>query len=300
MADPIGQFLDAAQAERGASANTVLAYRRDLQDFEGSLAAAGGDLLTASQAGIESYLIRLDRAGRAASTRTRRLSAIRQFYRFAYEEGWRSDNPAAAIRSPRRKRRLPGTLSVDDVDALLEHAGQHGRTPVEKARNHCLFQMLYATGMRVSELVCLPVSAALGDPDMLLIRGKGGKERLVPLAPPAKSALAQWLRVRDGQKTLAGSPFLFASRARDGHLTRIRFYGLVREVAASAGLADKSVTPHVLRHAFATHLLANGADLRVIQTLLGHADISSTEIYTHVLEARLQALVTAHHPLAGD
>jgi integrase/recombinase XerD len=195
-------------------------------------------------------------------------------------------------------RHLPGTLSVAEVERLLAAAPKVGRGPLGRARNTALVALLYATGMRVSELVELPVAAARGHPEMLLVRGKGGKERLVPLSPPARAALDDWLRARDADKARAASPHLFPSGGKAGHLTRHRFYGLIKEIAVAAGVDPAQVTPHRLRHAFATHLLANGADLRVIQTLLGHADIATTEIYTHVLDARLRALVEEHHPLA--
>jgi len=302
----ISLFLDAMQAELDISDNTVLAYGRDLQDFSTYLAGNGIGLLDAERSAIESYLIALDQAGLAQSTRARRLSSIRQLYRFAYEEGWRLDNPAAQIKGPRRQKSLPKTLSEADVGRLLAAAAGFGRRPEDHRRNACLFQLLYATGMRVSELVSLPVAAARGNPQMLLIKGKGGKERLVPLSPPAQKAVEEWLLTRDKIEEIRdkaghpGSRFLFPSNARGGHLTRHRFYSLVKEVSLQAGLNSADITPHGLRHAFATHLLANGADLRVIQTLLGHADISTTEIYTHVLDERLKALVLSHHPMAQD
>ncbi len=300
----IEAFLDAQAAELDAARNTQLAYARDLKDFSVWIAARGLDLMAVTQSDIESYLISLDAEGMSRATRARRLSAIRQFYRFGFEEGWRSDNPAMQIKGPGRDKRLPKTLSEDEVDRLLAAAGQVGRGP-EKVRNTCLMELLYATGMRVSELVSLPVMAARGDPQMLLIRGKGGKERMVPLSPPARSVLAIWLEARDEiedrartETGQAASKFLFPSRGKAGHLTRHRFYGLIKEFAVVAGVSPAKVTPHTLRHAFATHLLARGADLRAIQTLLGHADVATTEIYTHVLDERLNDLVLTHHPLA--
>ncbi|WP_210877117.1 site-specific tyrosine recombinase XerD [Roseovarius autotrophicus] len=294
----ISTFLDAQAAELGAARNTLLAYGRDLRDFANWLGHRKTPLLTATQADVETYLVACDSAGLAQSTRARRLSSIRQFYRFAAEEGWRADNPAIRLRGPGRVRHLPGTLSVDEVQRLLETAPQVGRGAIERARNGALVALLYATGMRVSELVELPVAAARGNPEMLLVRGKGGKERLVPLSPPARAALDHWLRLRDADRARATLPHLFPSGGKAGHLTRHRFYGLIKEIALTAGVDPARVTPHRLRHAFATHLLANGADLRVIQTLLGHADVATTEIYTHVLDARLRALVEEHHPLA--
>ncbi|MGV6813223.1 MAG: site-specific tyrosine recombinase XerD [Brevirhabdus sp.] len=302
----IQSFLEAQAAELDASENTRLAYGRDLLGFSDWITSRGGALNTASRSDIEDYLISCEAEGLAKSTRARRLSAIKQLFRFAYEEGWRDDNPAIQIAGPGRDKRLPKTLSMEEVDALIAAASEQARTETDRLRNTCLMELLYATGMRVSELVGLPVSAARGDPRMLLVRGKGGKERLVPLSSPARGALAQWLDRRDRDEELArkkgkpASKFLFPSRGKAGHLTRHRFYGLIKDLAVHAGISPAKVTPHTLRHAFATHLLANGADLRSIQTLLGHADVSTTEIYTHVLDERLKELVLEHHPLARD
>ena len=302
----ISTFLEAHAAELAASENTLLAYGRDLKAFSDWLERDGEDLLSASQNHVEQYIIALDAEGFSQSTRARRLSAIRQFYRFAFEERWRQDNPAIRIKGPSKTKALPKTLSEEEVDRLLEAARGTGRAG-DRVRNACLMELLYATGMRVSELVSLPVSATRGDPRMLLVRGKGGKERLVPLSPPARQALTEWLAVRDeaaeADRIAKGTPpsaFLFPSRGKSGHLTRHRFYLLVKELAVAAGIPPDKVTPHTLRHAFATHLLARGADLRSIQTLLGHADIATTEIYTHVLEDRLKELVLEHHPMARD
>lgn len=297
----ITTFLDAHAAELDAARNTVLAYARDLKDFQGWLDRRKLAFATLNRTDIEAYLIDCDAQGLARSTRARRLSSIKQLYRFAFEEGWREDNPAIQIRGPGKEKRLPKTLEIDEVDRLLAAAGTPGR---DATRNDCLMQLLYATGMRVSELVSLPVSAVRGDPRMVLVRGKGGKERLVPLSPPARDAVAVWLAERDKAEDAArakGKPpsrFLFPSRSKEGHLTRHRFYILIKNLAVQAGVDPLKVTPHTLRHAFATHLLAGGADLRTIQTLLGHADISTTEIYTHVLDERLKNLVLEHHPLA--
>lgn len=293
-------FLEAMQAEQDAAVNTLKAYARDLEDFTGWLERQGKTPETARRDDIETYLVQLEAQGLAAATRARRLSAVRQIYRFAFLEGWRSDDPAAQIRGPKRGRKLPQTLSEADVDALLDVARKFGRSKDEKLRNTCLMELLYATGLRVSELVGLPVSAARGDPRMILVRGKGGRERMVPLSPPAREALAEWLKARDAeQERVRGkSPYLFPSRGKKGHLTREGFFGLVKKMALQAGLDPAGVSPHTLRHAFATHLLANGADLRSIQMLLGHADVATTEIYTHVLEERLKSLVLEKHPLA--
>ena len=300
----ISTFLEAQAAELGAATNTLLAYGRDLTDFAGWLDRQGRNMASADQAGIEAYLIHCDAQGLAKSTRARRLSAVKQIYRFAFEEGWRSDNPAIQIKGPGRDQRLPKTLDVAEVDRLLAAARNTGRYPHDRLRNTCLMELLYATGMRVTELVSLPVAAARGDPRMLLILGKGGKERMVPLSPPARSAMVAWLEAWDtaqSERAAKGQPasrFLFPSRGKSGHLTRHRFYLLIKELAVAGGVTPAKVTPHTLRHAFATHLLANGADLLSIQTLLGHADVATTEIYTHILDERLAELVLEHHPLA--
>ncbi|MFK7869542.1 MAG: site-specific tyrosine recombinase XerD [Roseobacter sp.] len=302
----IAAFLEAQAAELGAARNTLLAYGRDLQDYESWLRQHGKDFATADRSDVEGYLVMLADQGMAKSTRARRLSSIKQLYRFTFEEGWRSDNPAIQITGPGREKRLPKTLSEAEVDRLLEAARQTGRSKTDRLRNTCLMELLYATGMRVSELVSLPVSATRGDPRMLLILGKGGKERMVPLSGPARTALRAWAAVRDADEELrrmaghAPSKYLFPSRGKAGYLTRHRFYVLIKELAVAGGVDPGKVTPHTLRHAFATHLLANGADLRSIQTLLGHADVATTEIYTHVLDARLTELVLSHHPLAGE
>lgn len=300
----ISVFLEAQAAELGAANNTLLAYGRDLKDYADWLSRRAGSLNGASQEQVESYLVHCDAQGLAKSTRARRLSAIKQLYRFAFDEGWRGDNPAIRIRGPGRDKRLPKTLDMDETERLLQAARTVGRSDADRLRNACLMELLYATGMRVSELVSLPMSAARGDPRMLLILGKGSKERMVPLSPPARAALAAWLAERDREdadRTRNGRPvsrFLFPSRSAQGYMTRNRFYLLIKEIAVSAGILPSKVTPHTLRHAFATHLLANGADLRSIQTLLGHADVGTTEIYTHVLDERLSELVLEHHPLA--
>lgn len=300
MTQWVQAFLEAQAAELDAATNTQLAYARDLSDFAGWLSPKKLHFATATQDDVEGYLVDCDAQGLAASTRARRLSVIKQIYRFAFEEGWREDNPAIRIKGPGKSKALPKTLSVEDVERLLTAA----RDSREGARNACLMELLYATGMRVTELVSLPVAAARGDPAMLLVRGKGGKERMVPLSPSAKSAMATWLKTRDATEDLAKtkgvapSKFLFPSRGKLGHLTRHRFFGLIKEFAVAAGVSPSSVTPHTMRHAFATHLLAGGADLRSIQTMLGHADVATTEIYTHVLDERLTDLVMEHHPLS--
>lgn len=300
----ISMFLEAQAAELGAATNTLLAYGRDLKDFDSWLARQNRSFEDVSRADVENYLVFCDAQGLAKSTRARRLSAVKQLYRFAFEEGLRTDNPAIQISGPGQDKRLPKVLSVEEVDRLLSASRSLGRNDTDRVRNTCLMELLYATGMRVSELVGLPVSATRGDPRLLLILGKGGKERMVPLSADARDALALWIRMRDDIEASNAalkkptSRFLFPSRGKEGHLTRHWFYMLIKDIAVAAGVDPSKVTPHTLRHAFATHLLAGGADLRAIQTMLGHADVATTEIYTHVLEARLSELVLDHHPLS--
>lgn len=299
----ISTFLEAQAAELGAARNTLLAYGRDLADFGDWMAGRGLALESIDRDGIESYLLHCEAQGLAKSTRARRLSAIRQLFRFGFEEGWRDDNPALRFKGPGRAATLPATLDKSEVEALLQAARSTGRDEAERVRNTCLMELIYATGMRVSELVELPVAALRGDPQMILVRGKGDKERMVPLSGPARAAITEWLPLRDAAEGARRPPakpsrHAFPGRGAAGHLTRQQFHGLVKTFALAAGIDPARVTPHVLRHAFATHLLAGGADLRAIQTLLGHADLSTTEIYTHVLDEHLRALVLDHHPLA--
>ena len=302
----IDLYLDMLAAERGAAANTLEAYRRDLADFAEKLRARGGAIARAQSDDIRRYLGSLSGQFSAASV-ARRLSAIRQLYRFLYAEGTRKDDPAAAIEGPKRGRPLPKVLSVSHVDRLLgaARAGMDAARPtVERlraARLNCLLEVLYATGLRVSELVALPASAARRDERMLIVRGKGNKERLVPLNQAARQAMRDYLALREEAQPKKGSvkasKWLFPSFGASGHLTRQHFARDLKVLAAAAGLKPRQVSPHVLRHAFASHLLQNGADLRSVQTLLGHADISTTQIYTHVLQERLKSLVRDLHPL---
>ena len=303
----ITQFLEAQAAELNAAQNTLLAYARDLDDARAFFTDHGEDLLSVTRDGIETYLADLEVRGLSRATRARRLSALKQMCRFLFEEGLRNDNPSLKIKGPAREQSLPKTLSHKAVDQLLAQAEIHGRSADDRLRNHCMMQILYATGMRVSELVTLPVAAVRGDPKLILIKGKGGKERMLPLTHSARLALQSWLARRDALEDLATreggtkpSRYLFPSRSKEGHMTRVRFYTLIKEIARDAGVPPQSVTPHRMRHAFATHLLAGGADLRSIQALLGHADIATTEIYTHILDERLKALVLEHHPLADQ
>ena len=295
-------FLDMLAAERGASANTLDAYRRDLADFSADLAATRQTIAAADSDALRAYLARLAKRQLAPASVARRLSAIRQLYRFLYSEGHRGDDPAAVIEGPKRGRSLPKVLSIKQVDGLLAQAktAMQSESKLERlraARMACLLEVLYATGLRVSELVALPESAARRDQRMLVIRGKGGRERLVPLNEAARQTMKDYLALREEAKA-DKSKWLFPSFGESGHLTRQHFARELKALAAAAGLKASQVSPHVLRHAFASHLLQNGADLRVVQTLLGHADISTTQIYTHVLEERLKSLVRDLHPLA--
>jgi integrase/recombinase XerD len=298
-------FLDMLAAERGAGTNTLTAYGRDLADFSAHLGARGSAVATATTDDVRAYLGQLNKRGFAAASVARRLSAIRQLYRFLYAEGRRRDDPAAILEGPKRGRTVPKVLSIAEVDRLLEaarlmslKAGLSSADRARGARMTCLIEVLYATGLRVSELVTLPASAADPQARMLMVRGKGGKERLVPLNEAAKEALRGYLALLAESSPEARSKWLFPSFGESGHLTRQHFARDLKALAAAAGLRADQVSPHVLRHAFASHLLHNGADLRVVQTLLGHADISTTQIYTHVLEERLKSLVRDLHPLA--
>ena len=297
-------FLDMLAAERGAGPNTLSAYGRDLADFSAYLAARGRPVARAATDDVRGYLGQLSRRGFAASSVGRRLSAVRQFYRFLYAEGHRPDDPAAILEGPKRGRTVPKVLSIEEVDRLLAAARVAGERAelaapdrLRAARLTCLIEVLYATGLRVSELVTLPASAAEPQARMLIVRGKGGKERLVPLNEAAKQAMRDYLALLAAASPKPKSRWLFPSFGESGHLTRQHFARDLKSLAAAAGLRPDRVSPHVLRHAFASHLLHNGADLRVVQTLLGHADISTTQIYTHVLEERLKSLVRDLHPL---
>ena len=298
----IALYLDMLAAERGAGKNTLAAYGRDLADFSAYLKRARSSIAKASTAELRAYLGELSRQGLRVATVARRLSAIRQLYRFLYAEGCRADDPAAVLEGPKRERALPKTLTLAEVDHLLRVAGKSDPAAplalqLRAARLACLVEMLYATGLRVSELVALPMSAARQDGRVIVVRGKGNKERLVPLNDAAKRAMLAYLNLVAESGASAGSKWLFPSFGESGHLTRQHLARELKILAAAAGLRAAQVSPHVLRHAFASHLLHNGADLRVVQTLLGHADISTTQIYTHVLEERLKSLVRDLHPL---
>ena len=295
----IESFLDMMGAERGASINTLAAYRRDLLDF----VDYRDNAREASRDDIKAYLARLSTSGAAGSTQARRLSSLRQFFAFLYSEGVRKDDPTLAIDAPRRQRPLPKVLSRADMDALLAAARAQAQTSAEGIRLVCIVEMLYASGLRVSELVTLPLSAARNRDGFLLVKGKGGKERLAPLNRNAREAMTAYLSVRDsflpaGIRRSHAERFLFPSRSSEGHLTRRRCHQLLKELALAANIDPDKLSPHVLRHAFATHLVEGGADLRSVQTLLGHSDIATTEIYTHVAKDRLTQVVEQAHPLS--
>ena len=298
-------FLDMLAAERGAGKNTLDAYRNDLADLAAHLNAAGKTISAAATEDLRGFIGTLAERGFKASSLARRLSAVRQLYRFLYAEGKRSDDPAAVLEGPKRGRSLPKVLSIAEVDALLaqarkdmEDAEQPPAKRLRAARLLSLLEVVYATGLRVSELVALPASAAKRDQRMLVVRGKGGKERLVPLNRAAKRAMGEYLKLCAEAQRGVESKWLFPSFGETGHLTRQHFARELKSLGSACGIQPARLSPHVLRHAFASHLLHNGADLRVVQTLLGHADISTTQIYTHVLEERLKALVRDLHPLA--
>jgi integrase/recombinase XerD len=298
----VALYLDMLAAERGAQSNTLAAYARDLADFSTHLSRTRRTIAVASTQDLRAYLAQLARRGLRAATVARRLSAIRQLYRFLYAEGQRGDDPAAVLEGPKRARPLPKTLTLGEVDRLLGTATTANpaaplRERLRAARLSCLLETLYATGLRVSELVSLPVTAARRDTRVIVVRGKGNKERMVPLNKAAKNAMAAYLALLDEAGRETQSKWLFPSFGESGHITRQHLARELKALAAAAGLRAEQVSPHVLRHAFASHLLHNGADLRVVQTLLGHADISTTQIYTHVLEERLKSLVRDLHPL---
>jgi integrase/recombinase XerD len=298
----IDAFLDMMAAERGASRNTLDAYRRDLLAFDSWLAGRDSPARAATRDQVRQYLAHLARQGSAASTQARRLSALRQYFAFLYTEGWREDDPTTAIDSPRRAQSLPRILSQTDIESLLAAAGVEAEKTAEGIRLLCMLEILYAAGLRVSELVMLPLSAARSRDAFLIVRGKGNKERFVPLNSSARGAIRNYMAEARDQFLSPGARiaerYLFPSRSGQGHLTRQRCYQLLKDLALKAGIDPDKLSPHVLRHAFATHLVEGGADLRSVQTLLGHADITTTQIYTHVANERLRDTVIAAHPLA--
>jgi integrase/recombinase XerD len=305
----VSLFLDMLAAEQGAGDNTLDAYRGDLEDFSEFAGGAKSGFIAADTQLLRDYLEDLDSRGFKSSTVARRLSALRHMFRFLLNERMRTDDPAAILSGPKRGRGLPKVLSIADVDRMLTRSKELSETDASPAqrlralRLNCLLEVLYATGLRVSELVSLPLSAARRDARMIVVRGKGNKERLVPLNDASRQAMADYLAAMEvmkpeKKKNAPASKWLFPSFGESGHLTRQHFARDLKELAAASGLAARLVSPHVLRHAFASHLLHNGADLRIVQTLLGHTDISTTQIYTHVVEERLKSLVRDLHPLA--
>ncbi|MCW5698094.1 MAG: site-specific tyrosine recombinase XerD [Bauldia sp.] len=303
MSHHIESFLEMMSAERGAAANTIDGYRRDLTDFAGFLSAGKTRVDTAGVAELRGYLADLERRGYAPRSAARRLAALRQFYRFLFTEGVRTDDPTGTLQGPRQGRPLPKIMSESDVDRLLDtarHEVEEAASPpalLAALRLRALVELLYATGMRVSELCGLPARAFAKERRFLTVRGKGNKERIVPLNAAAQRAVLAYAAARKRLKA-ADSPWLFPADTAEGHLARQVFARELKRLAGAAGLPAAKVSPHVLRHAFASHLLQHGADLRSVQELLGHADISTTQIYTHVLEERLRRLVSDHHPLA--
>ena len=298
----IEAFLEMMSAERGAAENTLDSYRRDLEDAEETIS---GRLENATTDQLRAYLSDIAARDFAASSQARKLSSLRQFFKFLYAEGLRTDDPTGTLDSPKRERALPKTMSetetgrlLDRADAEATDAGLSDAAQFAAIRMHALVEVLYATGLRVSELVALPIGVAARDERFFIVRGKGGKERMVPLSAKAREAMRRWLRTRNDMPAFSDSPWLFPAASENGHLPRQVFARDLKSLAARAGIASAKISPHVLRHAFASHLLQNGADLRSVQQLLGHSDISTTQIYTHVLEERLIRLVQEHHPLA--
>ena len=304
----ISGFLDAIASERGASQNTIEAYRRDLGDYTAFLVGQGRDALGASGDDVRSFIAHRGASGLKVSSLARQLSCVRQFHKHLYLEGQREDDPTMAIEGPRRARALPKVLSVAEVDHLLSVAregldaeGRPGAERLKTARIYCLIELLYASGLRVSELLALPKSAARAREALIVVRGKGNKERLAPISEPARAAiLAYRAMLEERAPGIAKSPWLFPADSESGHFTRQAFARELKTIAAAAGISSKRISPHVLRHAFASHLLQNGADLRIVQDLLGHADISTTQIYTHVLDERAKAMVRDLHPLGDE
>ncbi|MGL4497111.1 MAG: tyrosine recombinase [Beijerinckiaceae bacterium] len=301
----IRAFLDMQAAERGASTNTIAGYGRDLHQYALWLKSQSASIAKADSTLLRAFMAHLDHLGLQPASAARKLSALRQLHRFLYLEQMRADDPSAALASPKTRRPLPKTLSIDDVTCLLAEAARQAEvaeSPAARARALrmlCLLELLYATGLRVSELVSLPATAAGGVEPFMIVRGKGNKERLVPLNEAARRAAANWREARGAMTGTGASAWLFPADSESGHLTRQAFARDLKLLAGAAGLRSRTISPHVLRHAFASHLLQNGADLRVVQELLGHADISTTQIYTHILDERLKAMVRDLHPLSS-
>ena len=304
--DLIFTFLEAKTVESDASENTIKSYNHDLTRYFDWIASCKIEIFDAEISHIELYLVNLKDCGLSIGSRARHLSAIKQFYRFAVEEGWARANPALQISSLGRSKKLPQSVTIEVIERLLKAAGEEAKNKSLRSRNICLMTLLYATGMRVSEMMSLPLDAVKGNPNMVLVSGKGSKERLVPLSKLARSSIKIWIEERkillnaaQTQNYTPNSKYLFPSNRKSGYLSRQWLFKKLKKWATLAGIDQNKVSPHVIRHAFATHLLANGADLRVIQTLLGHSDLGTTEIYTHVVDERLNDLVFNHHPLSN-
>ena len=304
-ASHVGEFLEALASERGASPNTIEAYRRDLADYDAYLSAKGADALQAGASSVRGFLAARGAPKLSAASLARRLSAIRQFHKFLCAEGWRRDDPTLAIEGPRRSRPLPRILTIAEVERLiataregLDAAERPLRERLEAARIACVIELIYASGLRISEVLSLKKSAATTKAPLIAVAGKGDKDRLAPISGPARAAMTAFRALLDqAAPGAAAAPWLFPAASASGHMTRQAFARDLKRVAAAAGIDPKRVSPHVLRHAFASHLLQNGADLRVVQDLLGHADISTTQIYTHVLDERAKAMVRDLHPM---
>ncbi len=294
----IEAFLEMMAVERAAARNTLTAYEKDLDDAQGFLSSRGRDLTDAAPEDVEAYFLHLGAKGLSPATAARRRASVRGLYRFVLGEGWRTDDPSRRVDAPKQGRPLPKVLSREDIDRLIASAG--ARDGAVGLRLACLIELIYASGLRVSEVLALPLAAIARDPAYLIVKGKGGKERLAPLNETARVAIRAYLPARPSffAKGVKESPWLFPSRGAGGRLTARRFAQLLDEAAMDAGIEPAKVSPHVLRHAFATHLLEGGADLRALQTLLGHADIATTQIYTHVAGDRLKAVVDEKHPLS--
>ena len=289
-------FLESLLAEKNFSVNTIIAYKRDLSDFFESISSK---LLTdINEDEINLYIKKIKESRVSTRSLARKISAIKHFFKFAVTENWISSNPGYRIRQPRFVQSLPETLSIEQVDLLINSAKNTDNSPLKNVRNVALIEILYATGLRVTELVSLPLESVSGSPEVILVKGKGRKERMVPLSKTARAAIKQWLKLRH-KMTLStkSKPYLFPAKSKRGFFNREQFFIIIKRIARHAGLDHERISPHVLRHAFATHLLANGADMRIIQSLLGHSDISSTQIYTHVLREQKRSLVMDHHPL---
>ena len=289
-------FLESLLAEKNFSANSLVAYKQDLSDFFASTSSK--HLIDINEEEINQYIRKTKESKISARSLARKISTLKHFFKFAVTENWISSNPGYRIRQPRFVQKLPETLSIEQVELLINSAKNTDVSLLKNVRNVALIEILYATGLRVTELVSLPLESVSGSPEVILVKGKGRKERIVPLSKTARAAIKQWLKLRQKMTLSTKSKlYLFPSKSKRGFLNREQFFNIIKRIARHAGLDHERISPHVLRHAFATHLLANGADMRIIQSLLGHSDISSTQIYTHVLSDQKKSLVMDHHPL---